>query len=121
MRFPLISRSNFRREIISLGNAYRWQIEELELRAQKAEDDYKRLVGSIGRALPMRRDPVGKEVAIVFKIRLRELGAINDQQVVADLRDQLLRELMGLNKDYRGDLRQTMMERVLAYGPNWEH
>lgn len=109
-------RRAFQRRFTKLAQSYRWERNEALARAARAEAKLDAVMGALAKAEALR-GPMGQELRIVIDAS----DLIVHYTPVGDELDRLAQRialgLAGLQRDYRGDLRQTPAQRAFGVTP----
>ena len=109
---PLIRRKTFMRRFTELGQAYRRRIEEAERERDKARGDLQRFIDSLAPRIATQNTM--DSICILVEVDRRLLVAGSHREILEHVRDSVMRRLMNLERDYRGDMRQTPGQRMLG-------
>jgi len=95
-------RSTHRKEVIRLGEAYRWEIDQAQAETRRVQAELDRLLDIKAELI---HDHIGQRHALVIDCSDLAMHYNMPCDVGQRLTQRILITLMGLNKDHRPDLR----------------
>lgn len=114
MRWPLMRRRTHMRLHIAQGEAYRRSVQEARWEAERARLELRSWVDSLAPRLETYRDFPSQNLRILVEVDRHVMVRNRQHDLLLLVRDSIMRRLVELERDYRGDLRQTPTQRALG-------
>ena len=114
MNWPWMRRSEHKRIYVQQGEAYRREIAEARAERDRARADLSRFVDSLTPRIEAERTFPDGHVRVWFDVERRLMEREPMHDLYALIRDRIMERLFRANRDYRGDMRQTEMQRALG-------
>lgn len=99
---------------VQQGDAYRHEINEARWERDHARAELQRWVDSLAPSLETWRDVTTGSLYIRVEVERHVMVREPEHGLFLLIRDSIMRRLVGLDRDYRGDLRQTPTQRALG-------
>ena len=111
---PWMRKRTHKRLHIEQGKAYRREIQEARWDAERARAELQHFVDSLASRIDISRDFPTGNLRISVEIDRRLLVAGSRHDLLVHVCESIMRRLANLDRDYRGDLRQTQTQRALG-------